>query len=107
MKDDFYLERDRDNGIDILKLETTPDSAPRLWALYKPEERLNPNDKNIYLWIRRIDYLFLSEDAAKQYLNNFLKGIIVWQPHELFPELQVGKDNRNYTWYLEPVPLRL
>jgi hypothetical protein len=107
VKNRYVLEIDKDNGIDCIDIETTPDNEPRFWLLYKPETRLNPNDHNIYLWIRRADYVYLNEMDAKEALQKLINRNVVWFNHELFPELQIGIDDKGFNWLLEPVPLRI
>jgi hypothetical protein len=88
-------------------IEETVDKQPRLWALYKPTSLCDiGNDAPLHLWIRRFD-LYITEEAAKQALNERINGKVLWRHHELFPELQIGVDDRGFRWLLEPVPILL
>lgn len=106
-----YLDIDHKYGVDIHDLELSPDREVRFWILYKPEcDELVPNNANIHLWMRRADYIHLTEDSAKLWLEDSLgltKDDIKWERHELFPELRIGTDKRGFRWFLEPIPLHI
>lgn len=86
-------------------VEETTDKQPRVWALYKPEpEEYVTNNAQIHMWFRRFE-LFTYEALAKKILEKRIGMKVIWQHHNLFPELQLGTDERGFRWLLEPVPI--
>jgi hypothetical protein len=85
--------------------ERTPDGHLELWLLYRPEpfEFDSDDDRSIHLWVRRCD-VFTSRAEAIAFLDNLTGRQILWEPHELFPELWIGKDGTG-RWLLESAPL--
>lgn len=85
--------------------ERTPDGHGQLWLLYSPEpfEFDSDDNRSIHLWVRRCD-VFTSRAEAIAFLDNLTGRQILWEPHELFPELWIGQDG-THRWLLTHTPL--
>ena len=75
----------------------------KVWLLYRPEPFHPDSDDNqaIHLWIRRCE-VFSERENIDKYLKLLLGFEVTFRKHELFPELEIGFDERGFRWFVCP-----
>lgn len=83
----------------------TPDGHLQVWLLYRPEPWAFDSDdeRSIHLWVRRCD-VFTSRAEAIAFLDNLTGRQILWEQHELFPDLWIGTHDA-HRWLLTAAPI--
>lgn len=73
----------------------------KVWLLYRPEPFTfnSDDDRAIHLWVRRCE-IFTERHLIDEYFPKLGIQIHGWQQHELFPEIEIGRDTRGFRWII-------